>query len=170
MKTDYSPDIAFREVQYFRQIWIWLVILFIAGLMWYTVISRLVGRPLGDEPMPAAMLIIFWLLFGIGLPLIAFYARLITEVRNDGVYFRYIPFHFSFRRILFSEIKNYTVRTYRPLWEYGGWGIRYNLRGGWAYNVSGNRGVQFELINGRRILLGSQQPEALAQAIAGQIK
>jgi hypothetical protein len=34
-----------------------------------------------------------------------------------------------------------------------------------AYNVSGNRGVQLELVSGKRILIGSQQAEELAAAI-----
>jgi hypothetical protein len=36
---------------------------------------------------------------------------------------------------------------------------------GWAYNVRGNRGVQLELANGKRILIGSQRAEELAGAI-----
>jgi len=36
---------------------------------------------------------------------------------------------------------------------------------GKAYNVSGNRGVQLELLNGGRILIGSQKPEELVKAI-----
>jgi len=56
------------------------------------------------------------------------------------------------------------VLTYSPISDYGGWGIRYGSIGK-AYNVSGNRGVQLELLNGERILIGSQKPEELAAAI-----
>jgi hypothetical protein len=34
-----------------------------------------------------------------------------------------------------------------------------------AYNVSGKEGVQLELANGKRILIGSQRAEELARAI-----
>jgi hypothetical protein len=34
-----------------------------------------------------------------------------------------------------------------------------------AYNVSGNRGLQLELTNGKKILLGTQRPEEIAQAL-----
>jgi hypothetical protein len=52
--------------------------------------------------------------------------------------------------------------------EYGGWGIK-----GWsfksvAYNISGDRGVQLTLRDGRRIMLGSRRPDELAQAIETQ--
>jgi hypothetical protein len=56
------------------------------------------------------------------------------------------------------------VQTYRPIRDYGGWGIRYG-RGGKAYNVSGNRGVMLELSDGQKLLIGSQRPEELANAI-----
>jgi hypothetical protein len=56
------------------------------------------------------------------------------------------------------------ARTYKPLSEYGGWGIKYG-RSGWAYNIIGDQGVQLELDNGKRILIGSQHAEELEQAI-----
>jgi hypothetical protein len=37
-----------------------------------------------------------------------------------------------------------------------------------AYNVSGDRGVQIELLNGKRLLIGSQRAEELWQAIQAQ--
>jgi len=63
-----------------------------------------------------------------------------TEVRDDGVYFRFFPLHLSFHRIGLEEIVRFEVQTYRPIRDYGGWGIRYGWKGK-AYNVSGNRGV-----------------------------
>jgi hypothetical protein len=141
------------------------MIIAIAGLMWYgSLIQLLFHRPFGDRPMPDSLLLIFWLLFGIGLPAFFYYAGLITEVRHDGIYFRYFPLHCSFRRIAFDELKRYEVRTYRPIIEYGGWGIRYGPKGK-AYNVSGNRGLQLELISGKRLLIGSQQPEEFLRAV-----
>jgi hypothetical protein len=56
------------------------------------------------------------------------------------------------------------VRTYRPIRDYGGWGIRYG-RNGKAYNVSGNRGVMLEFSHGQKLLIGSQKPGDLANAI-----
>jgi hypothetical protein len=68
------------------------------------------------------------------------------------------------KTIPLAEVVRWEARTYRPILEYGGWGIRYTLKG-WAYNVSGNQGVQLELANGQRILIGSQRAEELAGAI-----
>jgi hypothetical protein len=156
---------VYREVQQFRQGWIWAVVIAIAGLIWVAGVKQLIlDRPFGGQPMPDVLLVIFWLIFGIGLPALFLFCRLVIEVRDDGIYIRFSPFHLSFRRIGFEELKEYEVRTYRPIREYGGWGIRSGSNG-MAYNVSGNRGVQLVLTNGRRLLLGSQRPEELWQAI-----
>ena len=54
------------------------------------------------------------------------------------------------------------VRTYSPLGEYGGWGLRYSLSGnGMAYNVSGNKGLQLELSNGKKVLFSTNKLEEL---------
>ena len=156
---------VFREVQRFRQVWVWAVVLALSGLMWYAAVVQLVfRRPFGTNPMPDGVLIVFWLLFGAGMPALFLYTRLITEVRRDGVYLRYLPFHRRFRKIAFEDIKDYEVQTYRPLRDYGGWGIRYGAKGK-AYNVSGNQGVQLEFVKGGRLLIGSQRPQELWQAI-----
>lgn len=159
----------YREVQKVQQIWVWLIILFLAGLVWYGFIEQiLMGRPFGTRPAPDIVVIIFWVIFGIGVPLILPLTKLITEVRDDGVYVQLFPFHWSFRRISFKEIKSYEVRTYRPIREYGGWGIRKGPQG-MAYNMSGNKGVQIDFITGKRLLIGSQQPDELYRLIQVQI-
>jgi hypothetical protein len=165
MSRENETPPAYREVQKFRQIWIWAVVIALVGLMWYAfVIQILYHRPFGDNPMPDVFLIIFWMIFGLGLPALIFFSKLVTEVRGDGIYIRFYPFHLSFHKIAFKDLKRYEVRTYHPLLEYGGWGIRYGSKGK-AYNVSGNRGVQLELLNGKRLLIGSQRPEEFLQAI-----
>jgi TATA-box binding protein (TBP) (component of TFIID and TFIIIB) len=60
------------------------------------------------------------------------------------------------------------VREYAPLSEYGGWGLRYSVNHGKAYNVSGNQGVQLFFTNGKKLLIGTQKPEEIT-AILKQI-
>jgi hypothetical protein len=140
---------------------LFLVILFGCGM-----IKQLIfGHPWGSRPLPDIALAILgplWILFGIGLALVFYCTKLITEVRDDAVYVRFFPL--AHQRIPFEDIRRCEVRTYRPIREFGGWGIRYG-RGAKAYNVSGNRGVQLELSNGKRFLIGSGRPEELARAI-----
>lgn len=64
------------------------------------------------------------------------------------------------RVIPLNNIANMYVRKYKPLREYGGWGLRMGLFGkGSAINVSGNMGIQIELKNGDRILIGTNKPD-----------
>ena len=164
-----GPSSILCEVQQFRQVWIWAIVSALAGLVWYAAVRQLLlHRPFGGIPMPVIPLVIFWFIFGIGLPALFFFARLVTKVRDDGIYICFFPFHWAFRRIAFTEVKQSKVRTYRPIREFGGWGIRYG-RTGKAYNVSGDRGVEIELSNGNRLLIGSQRAEELWRAIQTKI-
>lgn len=158
-------NVLFREVQRFRQIWIWIIVIFMMVLSWYSVIQQIVLKiPFGTQPAPDPIVIGMWILFGLAFPGMLFMAGLITEVRGDGIYVRFIPFHRQFRTMQYAAIQTYEARTYRPLREYGGWGIRFGPWGK-AYNVRGNRGVQLVLQSGQKILIGSQRPEELVLAI-----
>ena len=164
MNQERGKSPIYREVQQFRQVWIWVVISALAALVWYAAVTQLIlHRPFGGVPMPVIPLVVFWFIFGIGLPALFYFGRLVTEVRDDGIYICFFPFHRTCR-IAFTEVKQSQVRTWRPIREYGGWGIRYG-RTGKAYNVSGDRGVQIELSNGNRLFIGSQRAEELWRAI-----
>lgn len=157
--------ILFREEQRFNQWWLWLLILLPTSMTWYGAIQQLIfDKPYGTNPTSDTGISILLILFGILLPLFMYSLRLITEVRQDGLYVRFYPFHLSFRNYPYESINSYKVREYSPLKEYGGWGIRYGMKG-MAYNVSGNRGVQLEFKNGKKLLIGSQQPEELVSRI-----
>jgi hypothetical protein len=165
MNQEKGSSPIYREVQQFRQVWIWVIVSALAGLVWYATVKQLLAhRPFGNRPMPDIPMAFFWFIFGIGLPALFFFSQLVTEVRDDGIYIRFSPFHRTFRRIAFTEMKQFEMRTYRSFREYGGHGIRYSSNGK-AYNVSGDRGVQIELLNGNRVLIGSQRAEELVQAI-----
>ncbi len=135
-------------------------------LFGYGMLKQLVfGLAWGDRPMSNVALAIVgpaMILFVGGLTYLFFILKLITEVKNDGLYIRFFPL--SQRKIAFSEIVSFQVRTYRPIKEYGGWGIKYG-KSGMVYNVSGNRGVQLKLKNAKPVLIGSQMPEDLARAL-----
>jgi hypothetical protein len=94
--------------------------------------------------------------------ILGFLLRLETRVEEGVLTVRLLPF--GPRRIALSDISRAEVRTYRPIREYGGWGIRWS-RAGMAYNARGDRGVQLELKDGRRVLIGSQEPERLLAAV-----
>ena len=153
----------FTETQRPRQWLLFLVIVLLALLGWGIFIQQIVrGRPVGDDPLPDWGAVLVAALLGIALPAFFLWFRMETMVYPDRVEIRMTPIsHRIFRP---SEIAGASARTYRPLREFGGWGIR-----GWganrAYNVSGDEGVQLVLTNGSRILIGTQRPQELEAAI-----
>ncbi len=155
---------VYREVQHFRQWWVWLIVVAVAGLGWWTLIQQLIlGRPLGDDPLPDWGAWLVWVLFGIGLPLLLWNTRLVTEVAPGRLTISFWPL--TRRTIPLAALQETAVRSYNPLREYGGWGVKGWSRRNIAYNVSGDRGVQLLLEDGRRVLIGSQRPEELARSI-----
>ena len=66
------------------------------------------------------------------------------------------------KRILLSEIK--AVQSVKNPW-YVGWGIRWMPGQYWLWNVSGTGAVELLLKNGTRFRIGTDEPEALVQAI-----
>ena len=86
----------YREIQHFRQIWLWIFIIFISCLVIYGGVQQLIlGRPFGNNPVSDIVLIIIVVIFGFGFPVSFFKMNLTTEVRSDGLYIRFFPFHLS---------------------------------------------------------------------------
>jgi hypothetical protein len=68
--------------------------------------------------------------------------------------------------IAWNQLESCSVRTYSPLGEYGGWGIKYGLGGaGKVYNVRGNQGLQLVFKDGSRLLIGTQKPLELQEIV-----
>jgi hypothetical protein len=156
--------IMFTEQQRFRQKWVWILILGSSLVAWWSFVQQIMLRtPFGDRPSSDIVVWIIWILFGMGMPWLFISLKLITQVRSDGLHVRFSPFRE--RIIRFGDIASYSVRQYNPLREYGGWGIRWTKKNGMAYNVSGNMGVQLELADNKKILIGSQKADELAASL-----
>jgi len=165
--TGESPgdSVVYSEEQRFRQIWILLLVGFIAILAWYSFLLQIViGEPFGTNPAPDILVLILLVIFGIIFQVWFLVMRLEVQVTRTDLRFRMFPLHIQWREVPLATIVKAEAVTYRPILEYGGWGIRIGKKG-WAYNVSGNRGVQVTLEDGKSFLLGSLQPERLASAI-----
>lgn len=90
-----SNNVIYKEVQKPKQPLLWLIVLSVAAIMWYGLIRQVIlGLPFGNNPASDAILILFWVIFGIAFPLVMLkWTKLIIEVREDGLYIRYTPFH-----------------------------------------------------------------------------
>jgi len=163
-------SVRFREIQKFRQPWIWCLVLLSSGLMLWTfgygLVQQLVlDKPWGNKPMSDTGLVLTaFLTFALSLGLVWLFLTmaLVVEVRSDALH---VHFKMLKRLIVpYSDIAKVEAVQYRPIVHYGGWGIRRG-RHGRAYNVSGNRGVRLDFHDGKHLLIGSQRHTELAAAI-----
>lgn len=68
-------------------------------------------------------------------------------------------------RIPVAEVVSAQAVAYRPVRDYGGWGIK-GSRQRRALNTRGDRGVLLTKTNGSTLLIGSQKPRELLAALA----
>ncbi len=105
---------------------------------------------------------------GLSLTLVVNLLCLRTTVTSSDLIVAFgVLFPLYRKRITLADIASAEPVIYSPLAEYGGWGIR-----GWGRNIAlnarGNRGVRLTLQDGRRVLVGSQRPDALAAALTAR--
>jgi hypothetical protein len=157
-------DIDFREVQRISMWWVWLAVLVPAVVMGCIFVEQIVhGRPHGEHPGPDWLVWVLTVFLCVGVPALLLILRLTVTVADGGIHIRYYPF--VNRTIPFSDIHSFRARRYRPIREFGGWGIRSGLGKKSAYNASGDLGVELYLKDMKSIMLGSQRHEELAAAI-----
>jgi hypothetical protein len=147
---------VFREEQYFD----WRVYTLIALVGLLTGLGLVRGRVWSPEVALGLVIGLALLMF-----VIVFLLHMTTEVGPTDlrVWFGWAP---TFPRIVpIDTIRRIEVVTYRPIADYGFWGIRVGRDGEKAFIARGNRGVRIELNDGTRLLIGSQRPEVLASVL-----
>lgn len=145
----------FKEEQRFTQSW--LILLMIVSIIAPVVIILKEADKMTTSSLLTSLSLI------ILAPAIIFLFKLKTRMDEIGIRYQFFPFHFKRKTIKWNEIKNAYVRTYDPIGEYGGWGIKggvfWKKSNGIAINVKGDIGIQLELFNGKKILIGTQLKE-----------
>lgn len=150
--------IEWREVQRFWQNKVVLIILAVVVVASFAGTGALAFTGNTEAaPLPLLSIAVIGVTLWMGL---------ITEVRQDAVHVWLWPLFW--RTIRYDDIVEAEARKYRPLAEYGGWGMRWGI-GGQCWNVSGDVGVQLVLRNGKRVLIGSLESEELARRIRAHI-
>jgi hypothetical protein len=98
-----------------------------------------------------------------------FFFQLKTRIDEFGIHYQFFPFHLSMKTIHWKEINTATVRTYDPIGEFGGWGIKGGLfwdkSKGKCMNISGDIGIQLVFKDGKKILIGTQKKEEATQVL-----
>lgn len=166
--------VFYKEEQKFGSISLY----FSMGLIYTTTVSFLLygnimqfvyNQPFGDNPVTDNGLILITVLILLLLIVSAyllFGSQLVIEINRSGISYNFYPFFKKTKNIPKESIKDYEVRKYKPIMEYGGWGIKKGIKGkGDAFNVSGNIGLQIVLKDGKRVLFGTQRPDAIKRAM-----
>lgn len=145
MDTIKNDAVYYTEIQKFRQPWLWAILL----------LSLCVGLYRNQMGL--------WVIGFVAV--ILWFMQLETVISEQGISYRWFPFQIRPSLIRWSEMEKVTVRSYAPLAEFGGWGIRYSWLGT-AQTVSGNNGIEIRKKSKKRFLLiGTRNPDQIRQVL-----
>ncbi len=168
--------VLFKEEQQFRQWWYLTTLLasIVPTMIFciYALFQQGVrGIPVGNSPAPNVVLVILFFILGIAL-WSSFSMKLEVWIDQGGIHYRFFPLIYKHRIISKEQIQRFEIRKYNPIMDYGGWGVRRGFGRKWqrAYNVSGNIGLQLYLTNGKKVLFGTQRPQAILYAMDEMMK
>ena len=154
---------SFREIQKFKQWWLWVIVL--ASLIAPVCITLFGKNAHKTEDLLVGAIA------PVVIILLIYFLKLTTQVDEAGIHYKFSPLHLKTFLIEWNEIDKAYIRQYKPILEYGGWGLRAGLGGvGRAYNVSGNMGLQLELKTGKKILFGTQKPDEINKVLNELVK
>ncbi|WP_458627378.1 hypothetical protein [Winogradskyella sp. PC D3.3] len=156
----------FKEEQRFNQVWL-IIVLMVSAIV---PISVYINEYLEDPSKSSVLELTGLILVVILVTGLIFFFKLTTRIDEKGIHYKFFPFHWSFKVIKWDEIHKVYVRTYDPIGEYGGWGLKggilWNKSKGKAINVSGDIGIQLILKNEKKILIGTQKQDEVKNVIA----
>jgi len=171
-----KEELEFQERQRFNQWWVILFVMFPVNLIFISmcIFQLSTGKPVGDKPMSDTMFIvttILFILFTVVLTVIFFYMRLDTVINKEGVYERMFPFQLKFGFTPWENIIDAAVIEKKFRGKYRQWGVRHGFREK-SFTTNGNKVLQLTLINNNKVLtfinnkkifIGTQKPEELAE-------
>lgn len=178
-----KKEIGYYECQHVFHLkccYIWILWLGMDGLFIYGFVRQIIFRePWGNNPMPDTGLIITAALV-LGCSLLFVFMRLETVIDAEGCSVRYFPLLWRYRTVAWENVEKAYVRKYSPIREYGGWGmksggfrikklmlrpLRMPFESSKAYTLYGNTGLQLELKNGNKVLIGTQHPQEIEEIL-----
>ena len=155
----------FKEEQRFTQIWLILLLTFSAIV---PIAITVKGYLDINSTMTTNELLLTIIGIIVSISLIFFF-KLSTRIDEKGIHYQFFPIHFSMKLIPWNEISKAGTRTYLPISEFGGWGLRggffFNKGKEKAINVSGDIGIQLILKNGKKLLIGTQKREEATRVL-----
>ena len=137
---------------------IYVILLTLFGLFVYAAIQQIiVGKPFGAKPAPDSILVIT-AIFILTLLILLYQSMLETLITDKDVFFKWAPIMKTPNKFNWSDIDKVEIINY----GFVGYGWRL-IPYGTVHNVSGDIGLRLNLKSGRKVILGTQKPEELAQ-------
>ncbi|MDX5338767.1 MAG: hypothetical protein LPK25_07060 [Cyclobacteriaceae bacterium] len=147
----------FKELQTYRGTWVMYLILMLE-LPTVILVSVLLWNEEGEvqEKIIAMALIISIMILAFSFLMSI---QLKTRIDEKGIHFRYFPFT-SWKTISRNQINSLEVVSFNPLMDHGGWGIKGNRKTK-AYTIIGDFGLEIDLGEEKKILIGTQKDKEL---------
>ena len=182
--TKNTNKVLFREEQRFRKpriryiitIVVVIQILIAALLIRQLMITNQNGAEDGNARIVLITAILFLILFTVGFVVNFSRLKMITIVTEDGIKVLYPPILRKGKIISCKDIDRFKIRQYKPLVEFGGWGIKTRgrplrqRRYGKALTAYGRTGLQLYMKNGKKFLIGTQRPDPLKHAMSKMLE
>ena len=151
----------FQEHQRFNQWWVWGIIIGVTCIPLIRIYYQTTtGNSFGNNPLSNEGLAIAFIPM-LGLLIFMRMLQLKTKITPKSIHFHFFPL--VRKKIDWEEVANAEVVDYGFV---GGWGIRLFTSYGTVYNIRGRFGLALELKSGKKLLIGTQKPEALKAFIA----
>ena len=159
--------VLFKETQRFPQWWLGLLLfILVCGSTSWPILTafhydsytslQFIGQLLSLTIVPFIIL------------LLVLITKLETIINEEGICVRMFPFQRHFRLYRWEHMEQVYLRTYKPISEFGGWGIR-GLGNNRALNVCGKQGLQLVFKSGEKLLIGTGQADKM-QFVLDNIK
>lgn len=145
----------FTEKQYFKQKWIWFMLFGILALSVVPVLNVAATKPLAVLICILPVLLIMALFFLMNLK---------TVINQKGIHIQFFPFIREPKVFLWEDIQKIELKKYQPMVEYGGYGIR-GLGDDKAYNIQGDIGLKLYFKNGKKLMIGTQNPKGINKIV-----
>jgi hypothetical protein len=156
----------YQEKQNFRKPGIWIFVsatmLPVNGVLLYGLYQQLVlGEPWGSEPNSDISLIVVTLvimLFSAIIFWLIFTVKLVMEIKDKAVYYQFRPFKVN--SINFSDLLSWEVKSIKPIFGFGGFGLRITPKSK-AYIINGKNALILKPKKGKQIVIDTINPEGV---------
>ena len=147
--------ILFKEVQYFRQNPLWVLLLMIPITVFGSILiyQLATGTGIGERPWTNTSLAV--LSAGVLIPslLALLRIKLTTIIDDEKIRFGWNMPTPELNEIRFSDIREWSVIKY----DFVGYGYRVSEKYGTVHNLSGNRGIFIVTKSGEKVLIGTHR-------------